>query len=146
MDNHIKYRFLEHTADIAVEVRGERLEELFNNSAQAWLEAVLGSDFVPYINDVKDITLRELSPEELLVGFLSELNYLLFVHRWIPARVSGLTIEKDNDEFYLVARLEGEEFSIERHSLKEEIKAVTFHNMNIVKQNNEFVTRIVFDI
>lgn len=142
----MKYRFLEHTADIAVEVRGETLEELFNNSAEAWLETVLGSDFTPYINDVKDVTLRELSSEELLVGFLSELNYLLFVHRWIPARVSGLTIEKDAGELLLIARLEGEEFSIERHSLKEEIKAVTFHNMNIVKNNGEFVTRIVFDI
>lgn len=146
MDNHTKYRFLEHTADIAVEVRGERLEDLFSNSAQAWLEAVLGWEFAPYINDVKDITLREHTAEELLVGFLSELNYLLFVRRWIPARVSGLTIEKDNDELVLIARLEGEEFSIERHSLKEEIKAVTFHNMNIVKKDNEFVTRIVFDI
>ncbi|HEX2869031.1 MAG TPA: archease [Ignavibacteriales bacterium] len=140
------YRFIEHTADIAVEVRGGRLEDLFSNSAEAWLETVLGSDFIPYINDVKDVTLRELSSEELLVGFLSELNYLLFVHRWIPARVSGLTIEKKGEEFLLIARLEGEEFSLERHSLKEEIKAVTFHNMNIVKQRGEFVTRIVFDI
>jgi SHS2 domain-containing protein len=80
MDNYLKYRFLEHTADIAVEVRGETLEELFGNSAQAWLETVLGGDFIPYINDVKDVTLRELSSEELLVGFLSELNYLLLLN------------------------------------------------------------------
>lgn len=139
------YRFLEHTADIAFEVRGHSHEELFLNSAMAWQETVF-EEFIPHIIGIRDISLFELTIEELLVGFLSELNYLLFVNRWITDRISGITIRQEDEMYHLEARLEGENYSPEIHRLKEEIKAVTFHNMKVEKIAGMFITRIVFDI
>lgn len=111
----------------------------------AWQETVF-EEFIPHIIGIRDISLFELTIEELLVGFLSELNYLLFVNRWITDRISGITIRQEDEMYHLEARLEGENYSPEIHRLKEEIKAVTFHNMKVEKIAGMFTTRIVFDI
>ena len=37
----VKYKFLEHTADIAYEVYAASLEILFENAAEAWLDAAV---------------------------------------------------------------------------------------------------------
>ena len=56
-----------------------------------------------------------------------------------------LSIEKKEDDWYLVASLIGNNIGPEIH-LKHEIKAITFHQMNIKKLDNVFSTLLVFDI
>ncbi|NOZ60976.1 MAG: archease [Calditrichaeota bacterium] len=40
----------------------------------------------------------------------------------------------------------GEKFSHHRHPFKNEIKAVTFHDLEIIQKKNLWETKIVFDI
>ena len=141
----MSYTFLDHTADIAVQVSGETIEELFLSSADAWKESVIEQKEFSG-NDIKNISITGESLELLLVQFLGELNYFLLTKKWLMNSVVDLNIKKQNDRWHLNTKINGEEYNAARHFLKEEIKAITFHQMEIKKKKNEFSTIIVFDI
>lgn len=139
------YRFIEHTADIAVEVEASTIEDLFSLSCHAWRDAALESADTSS-TEWKFIYFNAVSLEALLVQFLSEINFLLYTHQWIFNSVEELKIISDEKEFKLYADILGEPLDHNIHHLKEEIKAVTYHQMKIEKTDNNYITRIVFDI
>jgi len=140
-----KFNFIDHTADIAVEVTGDTINDLFIASAFAWQESVFEKNGVN-LSDEREINIEELSYEELLVSFLDELNFLLLTKKWIMGKVDKIQIQKNDDKINLKAIVTGENFDDKRHQLKVEIKAVTFHQIEIRKVNNKYFTRIIFDI
>ena len=138
------YKQIDHTADIAFEVSGESLEELFKASSKAWLTSVIDETTFNQSENIK-MELNSFSIEQLLVDFLSELNFNLFTKKWLCYSVDDLSIEKKEDVWSLIAALTGNNISPEIH-LKHEIKAITFHQMNIKKSGKDFSTLLVFDI
>ena len=138
------FKFIEHTADIAVDLTASSIEELFICAAEAWKCAIYDGDKLKS-DETKRIKLNTDSLEELLVDFLSEINYFLLTKKWICTSVSSLSI-KHNIEFQLQTELNGINLKDELIELNEEIKAITYHQLKIEKIENEFRTRIVFDI
>jgi SHS2 domain-containing protein len=138
------YKFIDHTADIAAEVTGSSLEDMFIAAAAALHESVL-EDYTPESNIDKQLTFMEDSIEEILVSFLNELNFWTITSKCIFNSVKEIKISKD-DKWHLEAVIPAEEFNPSKHILKEEIKAVTYHQMNIVEENGIFRTLVVFDI
>ena len=138
------YKFIDHTADIAVELKGDSLEELFIAGAKAWLVSVT-DDIKSEANDLLDIDLSAVSKEELLVTFLNELNFLLITKKWLCLSIQSIKIVDDSEGWGLSAELSG--IKIENDlQLKQEIKSVTYHQMEIVEMNGNYSTRVVFDI
>lgn len=138
------YKQIDHTADIAFEVSGNSLEELFKASSKAWLTSVI--DVTTFSqSENKKIKLSSYSKEQLLVDFLSELNFYLFTKKWLCYSVDDLSIVRKMDDWSLSASLTGNNISF-KINLKQEIKAITFHQMNIKKSGNVFSTLLVFDI
>ena len=141
----MSFKFIDHTADIAVDVKSKSLEGLFIDSAMAWRQSVANE--TPYSLDmVQTLNIVTNSIETLLVNFLNELNYLLFSKKWLMNSVEGIKILKDELNWNLEVKIRGEVYSQFKHSLKVEIKAVTFHQMNIEEKDDKYKTRIVFDI
>jgi SHS2 domain-containing protein len=140
-----EFNFIDHTADIAVEVKADTIEELFTASAFAWQESVIEKDMIN-LPDKHEIIIEELSYEELLVRFLDELNFLFLTRKWIMREINKIELKKDIDKIKLRVFVTGENFDEKRHQFKVEIKAVTFHQMEIKKIENMFTTRIIFDI
>jgi len=138
------YKQIDHTADIAFEISGESLEELFTASSKAWLTSVIDVIILSKC-EIKKLKLNSFSIEQLLVDFLSELNFNLFTKKWLCYSVDDLSIEKKEDDWSLIASLTGNNISA-KNNLKHEIKAITFHQMNIKKSGNVFSTLLVFDI
>ncbi len=139
------YRFIEHTADIAVEVEAITIEDLFSLSCHAWRDAALESTDTSS-TESKFIYFSAGTPEELLVQLLGEINFLLYTHQWVFNSVEELKIFSDDNGYKLYADLLGEMLDQNIHHLKEEIKAVTYHQMKIEKAEGYFHTRIVFDV
>ncbi len=59
--------------------------------------------------------------------------------------VLELEIKQKNDTWILSTEIEGMPVS-QDVEIKQEIKAITFHQMNIEKRENKYYTFIVFDI
>lgn len=138
------YKFIDHTADIACEVLGDTLEELFTASVEAWRRSVV--EETKYCErEIKKFKLKASSKEQLLVDFISEINYYLFTRNWLFNLVMELEIKQKNDTWILSTEIEGMPVT-QDVEIKQEIKAITFHQMNIEKRENKYYTLIVFDI
>jgi len=138
------YKFVDHTADIAAEITGSSLDELFSAGAEAWLISVIGEINIAD-DDLIELELSAASKEELLVTFLNELNYLLITKKWLCSSIQSIKIFDDVDGCELSAELKGIKLK-EDIQLKQEIKSVTYHQLEIVERDGSYSTLIVFDI
>ena len=139
------YRFIEHTADIAVEVEAITIDDLFALSCHAWRDAALEEIDTSSI-EWRYVSFASENYEELLVQLLNELNFLLYTGKWVFNSIDNLEVRENNNSISLSAEILGEPFNETVHILKEEIKAVTYHQLKIETQSGSFRTRIVFDI
>lgn len=137
------YNFIDHTADIAVEVNASSIEELFTASALAFREAVVESNIEDRGKSFA-LKLDSYSLEALLVNFLNELNFRLISKKKIFNNISDIKIHRIDDDWNLECSLL--EKNIDEDKIKTEIKSVTYHQMEIKEINGEYSTKIIFDI
>ena len=95
--------------------------------------------------EIKKFNLKASSKEQLLVDLVSEINYYLFTRNWLFNLVLKLEIKQKNDTWFLSTEIEGMPVT-QDVKIKQEIKAITFHQMYIEKRENKYYTLIVFDI
>ena len=88
------------------------------------------------------IEIRGERLEELLADWLRDLLYRCNGDKYL---LKEFKIEKINLGG-LKARIRGEKLDMSRHSLKREIKAVTYHGLEIRKLNRQWQAQIIFDI
>ena len=138
------YKFIDHTADIAAELTGSSLDELFTAGAEAWLFSIVGEINIEE-DDSMELELSAASKEELLVTFLNELNYLLITKKWLCSSIQSIKIFDDVDGCELSAELKGVKLK-DDIQLKQEIKSVTYHQLEIVEKEGNYSTLVVFDI
>ncbi|MBU4128600.1 archease [bacterium] len=135
-----RYRILEHTADVGIEARGETLKEAFANTASGMLSIMIDPDKVGE-KEFYSLKVKGRDKKELLVAFLTELLYKYEVDDILPKRVEILSLD---DEF-LAAKVYGEKINLKRHTIDTQIKAVTYHQLTI-KKNEDWKIRVIFDI
>ena len=138
------YEFVDHTADIAVELSGSSLDELFSAGAEAWIVSIVDEIKIE-ADDLLDIEISASSKEELLVTFLNELNYLLITKKWLCSSIQSMKIFNDIDGCELSAELKGTKLKKDIQ-LKQEIKSVTYHQVEIIERDGNYSTLVVFDI
>jgi len=135
-----KWRLLEHTADIRLEVEGETVEELFINAAKGFTQLV-AEPLESAGSEEADVCLEAETVDDLLVDWLRELLFLnqtqslVFVDAH-PVVLSGATLK---------ARILGRKLGSDELP-PFDIKAVTYHDMSIERTAQGYVTRVVFDI
>lgn len=138
------YKFIEHTADIAVELSASSIEELFHCAVEAWDKAMLDAELMFEDERVK-LDFEADTLEELLVNFLSEINFLFLTKKWFCTGVEEIHLHK-NSIYKLTARLAGLNVDTSKIDFNQEIKAITYHQLEIKKEDDKFSTRIIFDI
>jgi SHS2 domain-containing protein len=138
------YKYIDHTADIAAEISGSSLEELFAAGAEAFLDSIVDEQKFE-ADDLLDIELTASSKEELLITFLNELNYLVITKKWLCSSIQSMKIFNDVDGCELSAELKGTKLKKDIQ-LKQEIKSVTYHQVEIIERDGNYSTLVVFDI
>jgi len=139
------YKLIDHTADIAVEVTGNSISSLFIAASEAWRDTILEFENT-LMESSKKFIFNSVSMEGLLVDFLSELNFQLYTKKWCFISCKNLLFHKTETSSQLEAEIFGQCFNSVNHKIKEEIKAVTFHQMKIEEINGLFMTKIIFDV
>ena len=139
----LHYKFFDHTADIGVEISGRTKKELFANAASALFDVMIESETgEKSAKQLKKITVEGADVEDLIINFLRELLYLFNSETFITG--SCEIIKFTNKE--LQALLTGESFNNKKHSIKTEIKAVTYSGAKIEKLKDGWKARIIFDV
>ncbi len=136
-----KYKILEHTADVGIEAEGATLKEAFENAASGMLSIMIDPEKVEEEEESYSLKAKGRDEKEVLVAFLSELLYKYEVNDLLPKRVSiSLLTDKE-----LKAEVYGEKIDLKRHTIDTQIKAVTYHQLTIEK-NEDWRIRVIFDI
>ncbi len=135
------YRILDHTADVGLEARGADLAELFSNAARGMFAVIAAPDTV---RPSKELLVKAEAEdlENLLVNWLSELLYLSATQGILFCRFDIAQI----DPQHIVAKALGEPIDPSRHELYTEIKAVTYHELKVQKQDQRWIARVLFDV
>lgn len=142
----IGYKFLEHTADVSVEIQGTSLEEAFEQTAYSLMETI-----TPDLNLIspkieKNLTIEAEDKEALLFDFLTEFLYFFDVDGLIFNDITINKIQKGQDKYKLNALIKGEKFNKSKHKIGTEVKAITYSFMEIEEKKEKVTIKIVFDI
>ena len=90
----------------------------------------------------KKITIKGADVSDLLINFLREILYLFNGEKFMTVRCE--IIKFTNKE--LEARLAGELFNNKKHSIKTEIKAVTYSGLPWKSKIRRRKARVIFDV
>lgn len=143
----LKYKILSHTADLRLEIYGKNLEELFSNAALALADilAPKSTKFKIKKSKVK-IKVKSKNINTLLVDFLNEILARSNINKTIYMVISCKLQVLGNE-----ARLEAELVGQKIKEFKEDIKAVTYHEVVIRQTTNDqqqkiWKTKLIMDI
>ena len=141
VNNSLRYKQIEHTGDIGIKIFGNSLEDIFINAAYGMFDVIADISNVN-TNLIEEVEVAGDNHEELLVNWLSELNYL-FITEHIIFNKFEITRLTDTE---LHAAAIGDRFDSRKHPLNTEIKAVTYHEIYVKQLKNKWEAQIIFDI
>ncbi|MFC2025798.1 archease [Chloroflexota bacterium] len=130
------YSEIEHTADWEIKVWAPGLVSLLEQAAVG-MYAISGTRIGGKNREYHQIKLQAIDPESMLVSFLSE---LLFISETQHLGFTGFQLNIENN--ILFGTLVGAPII----SQTREIKAVTYHNMQIMENPSGLEVYIVFDV
>jgi SHS2 domain-containing protein len=135
------YRVFDHTADLGVEVTAATVEELYAGAAFALFDLLTDLSAVR-AGIAREIIVTGEDPADLLVNFLREVLYM-----W---NGRGFLIKtcliREATQQRVKAILRGETFDSDRHRIKQEIKAVTYHQASVCETDEGWAAKVVFDV
>ena len=137
------YKFLEHTADVKIEVSEKTLEKAFSTSAMAVKEVIAEQIRVaPKIK--KEISIDGDDIESLLYNFLEEFLYLLDAEGFLLSKPPIVKIEKTKGRLHLTAKLIGD--SSKNYIFTNDVKAITYNEMSIKEAKDKTTIVFVLDV
>ena len=138
------FRIIEDVAsgDFMFEAGGETLQRLFESCAAATFSAMTDPAKVNSILE-HNIAVWADSLEELLVDFLSELIYLKDTEKIF---FTETVIDLNIDDISLKAVARGEKIDYGKHEIRADVKAVTYHDLKIAKNDKGYRVRVILDL
>lgn len=140
---------IDHTADVAIRITARDAAEFFQEALRGFNLILLGEEGSRRVQpaDEVPVVLECSDSETLLVDFLNELIYLFDARRQIFARLNVESVTIEGAVASLQGQLMGEAFDTERHVFETEVKAATFHDLEIRRTESGLLTAdLVFDL
>jgi SHS2 domain-containing protein len=137
----LKYAFLDHTADLGIRTWGADLKKLFENAGMALMDLLIRG-VSPKRALPKKISLTGEDLADLMVRWLGEILYLLDGETCVVTSIRIVDIRSSS----LDAALKTVPFDPRLHEIITEIKAVTYHQIEVAEKGNRWEARIIFDL
>ncbi len=133
-----RYKIIDHTADIAIRTTGRSMNKAFENAGYAMFDTMCDASSVKP-HTTKRIECEADDLEQLLVDWLSELLFICDVDDMLfskfQVKITGTKLK---------AKVKGEKMDSARHHLKTDIKAITYHMLEVDVETN--TVQVLFDI
>jgi SHS2 domain-containing protein len=135
------YELFEHTADLGLRVRAADLNTLFAEAAACLFSAVLEDIGTVEPRTAVKVELAGTDREFLLFDWLRDLllkcdeDHMVFGKFEVQVRDDGLT-----------GTAWGEPLDPARHLLAHEVKAITYHELKVVRDGDGWLAEVIVDI
>ncbi|MFA5101831.1 MAG: archease [Candidatus Thermoplasmatota archaeon] len=133
------YELIEHTADVGVKAYGKTLAEAYEHVAKGMFDIITDESIIDPVGQY-DISLEAPDLEQLLVDWLSQLLFLNGAQNLVFGKFE-VTVAGNR----LSAHVFGEKYDTKKHKMGVEIKAVTYHMLQVSEKDPIFV-QVLFDI
>ena len=128
------YRLLDHAADVWLEVRGATLPRLVENALFALYDTILATEKIA-LEDTAEVRGAGADPAEALRALLAEALFLFDTDGFAAAGAEARAeTQAEPPQTVFTARLWGEALRPGRQLLKREVKAVTYHLLQVTKE------------
>lgn len=139
----MSYKFLEHTADLKVLVKENKIEDAFCSSALALKEAMASKIKIKSrVN--KEIIVKGKDYERLLYEFLEQFLYMLDAEDFLLSKIETLNIKKKKDAFELKSSISGDRAG--NYKFTNDVKAITYNDMEILELKKSTTIQFVLDV
>ena len=131
----------DHTADVGLAARADSPEELLEALAECMCDLVCPRKNVTH-ESKRTIAVEAPDFEALTVDFLEAVLSAIQTDRFAVAevKVTGVT------QTSAAAELRGAELDPHRHEILTEIKAVTYHELEVVERGGQWTARVILDL
>ena len=135
------YDILNHPKDLAVEIYGNSMEEIYNNAVRAFTDLLLG------LKGLRGTKKRELEivgvdESSLLVNLLNELIFLFEIEDVVSTGISKMEIEG----MTMRATIKYQVVDRSQKPVLRQIKAAKLNSLKIKRLHDGYHCLIVFDI
>lgn len=135
------YETFEHTADIGLRARAADLNTLFAEAAKAFFSVIVeNADEVRAVDEFS-ITVGADQRDDLLYDWLAELLYLFDTEHVLLCEFD-VTVRDGG----LNATVRGESIDSSRHQLDMEVKAITYHELKVERDGEEWLAEVIVDL
>lgn len=134
----MRYEVFDHTADVMVKCRGKDLEECFENAAYAMFDQVIDASTVENRLE-RTVEIASEDDEDRLYSFLSELLFIMDCETLV---FNDFKVTFEGNTVRCIAY--GEPLDVKKHHPRSEIKAVTYHMLNVNRE--EPSVTVIFDV
>lgn len=138
-----QFEFFDVTADAGYLAYGSTLEESFENAGLAMLEVMTRTSQIQKV-EKREIEVKSEDKVSLLYDYLEELIFLHDVEFMVFSDFK-VNIKKEGEDYILHGLFRGEKFNPEIHERRDEVKAVTFHMMEVIEENG-YRVRVILDL
>jgi SHS2 domain-containing protein len=132
----------EASGDLGIRAQGADLLSAIAAAAHGLVASLISPDTIR-ADSVKTISAQGRDKQEMVVNFLNEVIFLVYGHRWIPKNINTMKL---NENLQIDASFSGESIETARHHIDREIKAVTYHNLSIVRYQDEVTIELLCDL
>jgi len=126
---------------VGIQVYGADPKKLFSNAAYALFDLITDLKSLKAAH-TKKITITAEDWSDLMVNWLRELLYFWAGRERLIQQAEIMTISSRK----LIASLHYDRYDPDRHIIKEEIKAVTYHQLEVKSKTSGWEARIIFDV
>lgn len=140
----IEFRYLDHMTDAIIEAYGSTLDEAFENSAKGLVNTMFNiKEITP--DQEYEIIAKGYDIESLLYDWLEKVMLRILIDNIVLSDFK-VKISESNGNYFLKGIVKGEVLDLQKHHYKVEIKAVTYHEMEIKQKGNIITTRFLLDL
>ena len=133
----------DHTADVGLRITGDGLEDLFITAAGGVFDYIVVNRHEVREVETEAVSLSAESPGDLLFTWLNE---LIFRSETGHRLYRSFDVKIADDGRSLEATIHGEAMDADRHTLDHEVKAATYHGLDLHETDGVWHAEIILDI
>ncbi len=132
---------MDHTADLGIRVYGTDLKDLFEGAGRALMHLMVKAEIPSKTHSMKmSVSGEDLA--DLMVRWLGEILYLFSGENLVVTSIRMGSVSSS----HLEATLETAPFEPEIHETLREIKAVTYHQIEVTETADGWEAKVIFDL